>query len=211
VYEAELRGLKIKVILVLLEHKNELGDGRCDPSRPAGLSFTRFAAQDDYYLVGNNSCCPTFLVATAGAWLAVLGLDTPFAEARCRQMARTMYALRRNIERLEKCYEALDLHPDAHEYLHPSVFPSITMFLDKTGNTTPFKYVRPLEDEPRCVAFHAKTIGSSPMDVVIKFVERYGEEAHQLLAKEHLAPQLLYCGRVGVHDDDPTFENFAWS
>jgi serine/threonine protein kinase len=174
--------------------------------------------------VRNNSCCPTFLVATAGAWLAVLGgvftdkwivqrltdfvrtgLDTPFAEAHCRQMARTMYALRRNVERLEKYYEALDLHPDAHEYLHPSVFPSITTFLDKTGNTTPFKYVRPLEDEPGCVAFHAKTIGSSPMDVVIKFVERYGEEAHQVLAKEHLAPQLLYCGRVGIHDDDPTF------
>ena len=36
VYEAELRGSKIKVILVLLEHKNELGDGGCDPSRQAG-------------------------------------------------------------------------------------------------------------------------------------------------------------------------------
>jgi len=47
VYEVELRGSKSKVILVLLEHKNELGDARCDPSRQAGLSFTRFAAQDD--------------------------------------------------------------------------------------------------------------------------------------------------------------------
>ena len=47
VYEAELRGTKIKVILVLLEHKNELGDGHCDPSRQAGLSYTRFSAQDD--------------------------------------------------------------------------------------------------------------------------------------------------------------------
>ena len=45
VYDAELGGSKIKVFLVLLEHKNELGDGRCDPSRQAGLSFTRFAAQ----------------------------------------------------------------------------------------------------------------------------------------------------------------------
>lgn len=47
VYEVELRGSKIKVILVLLEHKNELGDGQCDPSKQAGLSFTRFTAQDD--------------------------------------------------------------------------------------------------------------------------------------------------------------------
>ena len=47
VYEVELRGSKIKVILVLLEHKNELGDGRCNPSRQAGLSFTQFSAQDD--------------------------------------------------------------------------------------------------------------------------------------------------------------------
>ena len=36
-------------------------------------------------------------------------------------------------------------------------------------------------------------------------LERYGEEAHQLLAEEHLAPQLLYCGRVGVLDNDPTY------
>ena len=161
---------------------------------------------------------------TAGTWLVVLGgvftdkwivqqlidfvrtgLDTPFTEARCKQMARMMYALRRSIERLEKYYEMLDLHPDAYKYLHPSIFPSITTFLNKTGNTTLFKYIWPLEDDPGCVAFHAKTIGSSPIDVVIKFVERYREEAHQLLAKEHLAPQLLYCRRVGVHDDDPTF------
>jgi hypothetical protein len=47
VYEAELRGSKIKVILVLLEHKNELGDGGSDPSRQAGLSFSRFACQGD--------------------------------------------------------------------------------------------------------------------------------------------------------------------
>ena len=132
----------------------------------------------------NNSCCPTFLVATVGAWLAVLGggftakcivqwltdfvctgLDTPLGEACCRQMAHTMYALRRNIERLEKYYEVLDLHPDAHEYLHLSVFPSITMFLNKTGNTTLFKYVQPREDGPGYITFHVKMIGSSPINV----------------------------------------------
>jgi hypothetical protein len=55
------------------------------------------------------------------------------------------------------------------------------------------------------ISSFSNCIGSSPTDVVIKFVELYREEAHQLLAKEHLAPQLLYCRRVGVHDDDPTF------
>ena len=43
------------------------------------------------------------------------------------------------------------------------------------------------------------------MDVVIKFVECYGEEAHQLLAEEHLVPQLLYCGKVGIHNDNLTY------
>jgi len=47
VYEAELRGSKIKAIPVLLVHKNELGDGGCDLLRLAGLSFTQFAAQGD--------------------------------------------------------------------------------------------------------------------------------------------------------------------
>ena len=60
VYEAELRGSQIKVFLVLLEHKNELGDGRCNPPRQAGLSFTRFVAQGDVCF----HCCDQHFVFT---------------------------------------------------------------------------------------------------------------------------------------------------
>ena len=37
--------------------------------------------------------------------------------------------------------------------------------------------------------------------MVIKFVNRYGVETHQLLADEKMAPQLLYCGPLdGIND-----------
>jgi hypothetical protein len=93
-----------------------------------------------------------------------------------------IYALRRSVDKLLKYYEGLEPSSATHEHLHSSVFPSISPFHDKTGNTITFKYIRPLEDDPACITFHAKTTGSSPIDVVVKFVERYGEDAHRLLA-----------------------------
>jgi len=121
-----------------------------------------------------------------------------------------MYALRRSVDKLLKYYEGLEPSSATHEHLHSSVFPSISPFHDKTGNTITFKYIRPLEDDPACITFHAKTTGSSPIDVVVKFVSSSlwsatGKTHIDSLLITTLAPQLLYCGSVGIQHDDPTF------
>jgi serine/threonine protein kinase len=56
-----------------------------------------------------------------------------------------------------------------------------------------------------CATFLARTNTDTPKQVVVKFVERYGEEAHRLLAKENLAPQLFYYGKIGVLEGDPSY------
>ncbi|KIM79437.1 hypothetical protein PILCRDRAFT_74331, partial [Piloderma croceum F 1598] len=68
-----------------------------------------------------------------------------------------------------------------------------------------FTYMKPLERDANCVTFLAKTLERSPKSIAVKFVERYGEAAHKLLEEINAAPRLLYYGKVGVNDGDPTY------
>ena len=63
-----------------------------------------------------------------------------------------------------------------------------------------FQYIEPLHGDPTNATFLAK-VKSSDRKLVIKFVDRYGVEAHQLLADEKMAPQLLYCGLLDGMSD----------
>jgi len=48
-----------------------------------------------------------------------------------------------------------------------------------------------------------------PQDIVVKFVDRYGKGAHELLAKSDLAPRLLYHGPVCLKDGEPSYESIS--
>jgi hypothetical protein len=81
----------VLLFLILLEEdKNELGDGGSDPSTQTGLSLGRAWAQakvlnllialfiahsfiPQYERFRNATNCPTFLVASAGPWIVILG------------------------------------------------------------------------------------------------------------------------------------------
>ncbi|KAF8868276.1 hypothetical protein BD779DRAFT_1074604 [Infundibulicybe gibba] len=160
---------------LLRESQNEFGAGGCDPSILAGLSAARYWAQPERDAVRNNSCCPTFLLATAGPWFSILGfvytgkwvvqhltdfiwagLDT-LNELRCFQVARVMYSLRRGVERLTDYYDHLQVIPVEPEEFHPRFLPSVRAYRDEVGNTVEFKYTRPLRTEAQCVVFLART------------------------------------------------------
>jgi hypothetical protein len=81
----------------------------------------------------------------------------------------------------------------------------IRAYRDTSGAIVDFAYVKPLERDATCVTFLAKTFEASPKSIVVKFVERYGVTAHKLSEKMDAAPQLLYYGKIGVIDDDPTY------
>jgi hypothetical protein len=117
-----------------------------------------------------------------------------------------MHSLGRNVERLRKYYIELKVTTSPRD-LHPYFFPSIRAYHDENDRVIKFKYVHPLEQEPMCVTFLAKTNTDTPKLVVVKFVERYGEEAHCLLARENLAPQIFYYGKIGVLEGDPSYEH----
>ena len=186
--------------------------------------MTHKAFHPQHRVVRDNTCCPTFLLASGGPWLTVLGAiftdkvvvqrltdfiwvgtDTTLNERHCYRVARILYSLGRNIRKLNEYYVGLKPDSIGQPELHPRFFPSIRAYRDASGAIIDFAYAKPLERDATCVTFLAKTFEASPKSIVVKFVERYGVAAHKLLEKMDAAPQLLYYGEIGVSDDDPTY------
>jgi hypothetical protein len=181
-------------VTLIKEEKNNIGDGGSDPSTQVGLSMARFWAQDqvdqcDFYLllsaltllfyqhsgVRNNTCCPTFLLATAGPWFTILGgiftdkwivqrltdfiwvgLDATLKEPHYNRVAHILYSLRRNVEKLRDYYVGLKVIASDTEDLHPRFFPSICTYRDEEDIFINFKYIKPLEFDSTCVTFLSK-------------------------------------------------------
>jgi hypothetical protein len=68
-----------------------------------------------------------------------------------------------------------------------------------------FEYLGFLEDDPSCTAIHAQTCTEPARDIVVKFVDRYGERAHCILAEAGLAPKLWYCGPLQLDKGQPSY------
>lgn len=176
--------------------------------------------------IRRNSCCPTFLIAIAGASIAILGAiwtdkvivqrltdyiwlghHPIFNDKAIYRNAHILHALGINLCRLRKFYEDLkdrsqDPIPDK---LDARYFPSINAYRGPDGTIIKFTFIHPLEFDPVCTTFLARTEGPPSEHVVVKFVHRYNKEAHELLAAKGMAPKLRYCNKVGVHDGDPTY------
>ncbi|KAJ6463197.1 hypothetical protein C8R47DRAFT_1180344 [Mycena vitilis] len=209
------------VALLIEEEKRELGEGGCDASTQASFSMLRYWAQSNNDAVRGRCCCPTFLIAFAGPWLAVLGAVltdkcivqrlTDFIwlgngavlnDSGCRRVARVLYSLTRSLGHLREYYVALTSTNDPE----PSrFFPSPNSFLS-CGIPVHFEYVEALERDAGCVTFLCKTLEDRPRSVVVKFTQAYCPEAHELLAANGMAPELLYCGSVDHSDDGPSYQ-----
>lgn len=63
------------VHLVVYEEKKEFGDGGADPSTQAAFSYWHIFTQKDaaIHTFRLATCCPVFIIAHAGPWLAILG------------------------------------------------------------------------------------------------------------------------------------------
>ncbi|KAJ7696872.1 hypothetical protein B0H14DRAFT_3039825 [Mycena olivaceomarginata] len=192
-------------ILALAEYKRELGEGGCDASTQASLSVVRYWTQPENKRVAALSCCPTYVVALGGPWLAVLGA---VITSRCivQRFTDFMWLGPRNalinddhVRQTLRCSRNPfpPSPPSSDEPLPGRFFPHVTSYVGEDGQEKRFKYVAPLERDPTCVTFHCRAL-EDDADIVVKFVRSYGEVVHRLLAEKGLAPQLLYCGRVDL-------------
>ena len=177
-------------------------------------------------MLRNATVCPTFLVATAGPWIAILGavitdgvivqrltdyiwvgLDSILNESHIIYVARAFYTLKAGLKKLNSYYESL--HPTGDLPTDSRYFPSITSYRPRGGGQVDFEYVGFLENCPDCITLRARTGKMPTQDIVVKFVDRYGQRAHQILADEGLAPKLLYCGSPRLVDDQPSYQSIS--
>ncbi|KAG2093759.1 uncharacterized protein F5147DRAFT_820940 [Suillus discolor] len=190
----------VAIHLMVVEEKNEFGDGGSDPSVQASFSF-----RAELRLKCNG---PTFLVAHAGPWLAVLG--AVFTEKYIfLRIGRVLYALRESVARLTDWYKhVLECNEPPYDASNPTVhhrfYPTPDAYLrDKIP--VRFKYERSLERDASCVTYLAKTMEDNPINVVVKFVTRYGEDVHKAMAEAGFAPKLLYHGKIDVVEGMPSY------
>jgi len=101
-----------------------------------------------------------------------------------------------------------NLKPSGPLPLDSRYFPSITAYTGTDGDgLVNFKYVGYLENGPDCVTLRARTCAEPAKDIVVKFVECYGDRAHHLLVDEGLAPKLWYYGPPGVREGQPSYHS----
>lgn len=135
-------------------------------------------------------------------------MDATLNEPHYVRVSRIMYSLKQSLDKLDHYYHALEpiIVNDA-ENVDLCIFPSIRAYCDEKSNVIHFEYIKPLERDPTCVTFLARTNSDSefPKDIVVKFVDRYGAEPHRLLAKDCLAPELFYYGPIGCVEGDPSY------
>lgn len=137
-----------------------------------------------------------------------VGLDSVLNESHITRVARTFYALKASLKKLTSYYESLD--PTVDLLVDSRYFPSITAYRHDGGHVK-FKYVGFLENGPDCIILRARTETMPAQDIVVKFVDRYGHRAHQILADQGLAPKLLYCGSPRLDDDsdEPSYQSIS--
>jgi len=146
------------------------------------------------------------------------------------RLARVFESLRLAVTTLDQYYDQILQAPDipvlgpalASNQFHPRFFPYPTKFQeyrtepgpkseaadDVTPEYTEFEYIKPFSGVPANVTFLIK-VKSSGRKLVIKFVDRYGVDAHQLLANAGMAPRLLYCGLLDGRNDVRTAGSHA--
>ncbi|KAK7044097.1 hypothetical protein VNI00_007813 [Paramarasmius palmivorus] len=132
-------------------------------------------------------------------------------DERVFQVARVFHALRWSVHDLRDFYARLvaAVAPKSSQIADSRFFPVATTYMDNEGKRIKFRYLRPLKgDDPSCKTFLVTAVEDPSQLLVVKFVERYCEEAHKTFMREGRAPELLYCGTVWL--DNPERNECGW-
>ncbi|THV02621.1 hypothetical protein K435DRAFT_652988 [Dendrothele bispora CBS 962.96] len=205
---------------VVLALKRMLGEGSCDPLVEAEYSVLRmwYERKDER----EKCCCPTLILAGGGPNLCLAGAvftdrfivqrlsDTIFmaqastsADELIFRVACFISVFENGILELKDFYANLktkEVKALVPGKPHPRFFPQPTSFLGRDGKVVEFVYERGMDDDAQNVTFLVHT-KESQKKLIVKFVARYGYEAHGLLAEKDFAPKLHYCGLLDGKTD----------
>lgn len=142
---------------------------------------------------------------TNGIWVA---FESVHSAGRIEYVAGFLSALKLGVNKLSSYYKSLK--PDGNSPLESRYFPSITAYRPEVGDKlVDFEYVGYLENDVDCITLRARTRAEPTSDIVVKFVDQYGADAHELLANEGLAPKLLYFGPPHLSEEQPSYHGLS--
>jgi len=132
-----------------------------------------------------------------------------FEDEHLYRIAQIFDSLRGALRELDEFYGELDKQDlklvDGNT--HSRFYPYPATFTDSASKTVEFEYLRPLVFSSTKSPFLVRLRSSGEM-AVVKFVARYGVDAHRLLAEAEMAPRLHFYGSVdGQGDTDSTPKN----
>jgi hypothetical protein len=213
----------------LVEIKNEIGTGGCDPAIQAGFSYREFWSADEVckclapsrviliptlysqqIKLRESCCCPTIILAIAGPWLCVLGAI--WTSSICVQpLTDYIYIGGGGLECTDKLHSVTKLLVALRQGLSELASYYQHLQIRKTTDRF-FPYVHSWMAESEVNFRYTgrllddnsnKAIFLAETEnrqrIVIKFVRQYHPEAHHHLASLCLAPTLLHFGPVTTH------------
>ncbi|KAF9470927.1 hypothetical protein BDN70DRAFT_820684 [Pholiota conissans] len=229
---ASWTAIRRSVPVLVVEEEHESADSNQDATIQAAFSMRSAWFDDDMTVFRNLACCPTFLLGLSGAHLVIsvavltdkliverlaslwVGRSSTHDKHQTRVVSRALYAFSFSIDELQEWYKSLHacIPFDEEKIIpanHTRFFPFVCRYpldAENFANAVEFEYRCPLQpNQSTCVAFRATTKESNPKEVVVKFVQRYCREAHDILAIAGMAPALLYYGRI-----DPDVDYGDW-
>ena len=121
-----------------------------------------------------------------------------------------LQSLRQSLQELEEYYLNFKAPKLIRRTPHPRFFPGCTSFVNSEGRLITFKYLRCLGsvNSPSQAVFVVGTKDMKPRNLVVKFVERYGDASHRLLAKHGFAPTLHYLGSLDGKTPSDEYKNW---
>ncbi|KAK1224206.1 hypothetical protein PQX77_012906 [Marasmius sp. AFHP31] len=209
--------------LLIWQIKKALGEGGCDVT--AQVIYSALEKWQDGRLARfRERCpCPTLLLINAGSHSTVLGViwadrfivqrlsdigflgyDSFCHDDQIHNIACLFTVLRGFLNDLKQYYHGLDLNnirPLQRHLPHPRFFPQCLRYFCRERKTLiTIEYVRAIDDD-ECTNLAYVAKDADGREVLVKFFDRCGYEAHQLLADADCAPTLYYVGLVdGEHD-----------
>lgn len=194
------------VLYFLIEIKNEIGTGKCDPTTQAAAFYAKFYAQKEYEQILKGCNMPCFIIGLAGPWICVLGavyVEKAVIEpltgfeplifindrTHLEKIARLFMALRMGCNDLTKYYESL-----SNSILKAVDSQRFFPYIRTAVNVGDFVYKERLFNDPHKLLWKAET--KKGQKIIVKFSHKYNEYAHKVCYEIRKAPELFFVSNI---------------
>ncbi|CAG8827639.1 23194_t:CDS:2 [Gigaspora margarita] len=195
------------VLRLLVEIKNEIGTGKCDPTTQAGTSYAKYYTQEKNEKLIKWCNWPSFILCLAGPWVCILGavyVEKPIVDPLTDFIPLIPTNIRDHAERVARLFKALCLGVNRLKEYYGSIvnpqnsqrfFPYPNQY-NHQGTVIEFTYEKKLVDQPDKLLW--KAITKDGKKIVVKFTWRYNQRAHKLCNEIGKAPKLLHISKEVV-------------